>query len=214
MSIQTSIDGYRLLAQRSGEYAGQDGPYWYNQHTKEWTDVWIEDFPPAAAKVGVMRKGFNQPIYAVARFESYAVRDYNQQTHKYDGELKNLWAKMPELMISKVAESLALRRAFPAELSGIYTDAEMEQADTSAKAVMAATQIRPQTEADKKKARLNTLFKAGKAKGLFLGKEEMAMYISDGLGMEISADEIANLSDEQLLVIEADIESAQALLAA
>lgn len=206
MAIQTSIDGYRLLAQRSGEYAGQDGPYWYNPHTREWVDVWLEEFPPAAAKVGVMRKGFTQPIYAVARFESYAVREYNTNTRKYDGELKNLWAKMPELMIAKTAEALALRRAFPAELSGIYTDAEMEQADVSAKSVAAAT-ARPQTEEDKKKARLNNLFKAGKAKGLFLGKDEMAEYCSDVLQTEITADDIASLSDEHLAMVEQTVEA-------
>lgn len=206
MAIQTSIDGYRLLAQRSGEYAGQDGPYWYNPHTREWVDVWLEDFPPAAAKVGVMRKGFTQPIYAVARFESYAVREYNTNTRKYDGELKNLWAKMPELMIAKTAEALALRRAFPAELSGIYTDAEMEQADVSAKAVAVAT-ARPQTEEDKKKARLNALFKAGKAKGLFLGKDEMAEYCSDVLQTEITADDIASLTDEHLSLVEQTVEA-------
>ena len=210
MAIQTSIDGYRLLAQRSGEYAGQDGPYWYNPHTREWVDVWLEEFPPAAAKVGVMRKGFTQPIYAVARFESYAVREYNTNTRKYDGELKNLWAKMPELMIAKTAEALALRRAFPAELSGIYTDAEMEQADVSAKAVAVAT-ARPQTEADKKKARLNNLFKSGRNKGLFASKEEMALYVSDVLTMEITADDIASLEDEHLLAVEQSVEAASEL---
>lgn len=135
MSIQTSIDGYRLLAQRSGEYAGQDGPYFLDGKTKEWLDYWIEDYPPVAARVGVLRKGFEKYLYAVAKFESYAVRDYNQNTHKYDGALKNLWAKMPEVMISKVAEALALRRAFPAELSGVYTKEEMDQADMPLPAV-------------------------------------------------------------------------------
>lgn len=207
MAIQTSIDGYRLLAQRSGEYAGQDGPYWYNHHTKEWVDVWLENDPPVAAKVGVMRKGFAQPIYAVARFESYAVREYNQHTRKYDGELKNLWAKMPELMIAKTAEALALRRAFPAELSGIYTDAEMEQADVSAKAVAVATRPLAQTEEDKKKARLNNLFKSGKAKGLFSNKDDMALYISDDLQIEITADGIASLDEDQLLIVEQSVES-------
>ena len=204
MSIQTSIDGYRLLAQRSGEYAGQDGPYWYNHHTREWSDVWLEDFPPAAAKVGVMRKGFTQPIYAVARFDSYAVRNY-------DGKLSNLWNKMPELMIAKVSESLALRRAFPAELSGIYTDAEMEQADTSAKSVVAATTPMPQTEEDKKKARLNNLFKSGKEKGLFLSKGEMAEYISDAIGRDISGNDIPALLENELVDVERAIVAASSM---
>lgn len=130
MSIQTSIDGYRLLAQRSGEYAGQDGPYFLDPKTKEWTDYWIEDYPPVAARVGVLRKGFQKYLVAVAKFESYAVHGYNKATQAYDGPLSNLWGKMPEVMIAKVAEALALRRAFPAELSGIYTKEEMDQADT------------------------------------------------------------------------------------
>ncbi len=34
-------------------------------------------------------------------------------------------------MVEKVAESRALRRAFPTDLSGIYSDEEMEQATTT-----------------------------------------------------------------------------------
>jgi phage recombination protein Bet len=200
MTIQTSIDGYRLLAQRSGEYAGQEGPWWYDDKKREWVDLWLEEYPPAAAKVGVMRKGFVQPIYAVASFKSYAAR-------KKDGSLTTMWVKIPEVMIAKVAESLALRRAFPAELSGIYTDAEMEQADTTAQTVAVATQVRPQTEEDKKKARLNNLFKAGKAKGLFLSKDEMAEYCTDVLQTEITADDIASLDDEQLTAVEQEVEA-------
>lgn len=204
MTIQTSIDGYRLLAQRSGEYAGQEGPWWYNPHTKEWVDLWLEEYPPAAAKVGVMRKGFTQPIYAVASFKSYAAR-------KKDGSLTTMWVKLPEVMIAKVAESLALRRAFPAELSGIYTDAEMEQADTSASTVAMATRVGPQTEEDKKKARLNALFKAGKSKGLFGSISEMAEYVSDMLQTVIEGDDLTSLEDERLLAVEQSVEAAQGL---
>lgn len=122
MQPQVSIDGARLVAQRSGEYQGQDGPWWCGDDGV-WTDVWLKNVAPKAAKVQVFRRGFSMPISAVASFNEYAQR-------KKDGSLTAMWAKMPALMIAKCAEALALRKAFPAELSGVYVDDELHQGES------------------------------------------------------------------------------------
>lgn len=110
-SIQVSIDGFRVVAERSGEYEGQTAPQWCGDDG-EWRDVWLSKSPPVAARCGVYRRGFREPLVRVAKLDAY----------KQPGPF---WTKMPEHMLAKVAEALALRGAFPHDLSGVYAPEEM-----------------------------------------------------------------------------------------
>jgi phage recombination protein Bet len=124
MSIQVGIDGFRLVAQRSGDYEGQTPVQWCGSDGV-WADVWLKPDYPHAAKVGVYRKGFRDALYATALWSEY------HQGFMKDGQwtIGPMWKQMPVLMLAKCAEALALRKAYPAELSGLYSPEEMSQVD-------------------------------------------------------------------------------------
>ncbi len=122
---QTGIDGFRAIAHRTGEYDGQDGPFWSGQDGI-WKDVWAGDEPPHAAKVLVYRKGISRPAVGIAHFEEYV------QT-KQDGKPNSMWEKMSAGQLAKCAEALAFRKAFPEDIGDLYTPEEMGQADNDRK---------------------------------------------------------------------------------
>lgn len=118
---EISIDGFRASAEQTGEYEGQTPYYWCGSDGK-WLEVWLSNTPPAAAKVGVYRRGFREPVWSVARYAAYV------QTIK-DGSPNAMWRKMADNQLAKCAEALALRRAFPRRFGGVYAREEMGQAD-------------------------------------------------------------------------------------
>lgn len=113
VNFQVGIDGFRLIAARTGEFGGRD------ETAFEYKNGKLD-----RAKVTVFRfvNGVRCPWTASARWDEY-----------FPGEQMGfMWKKMPETMLEKCAEAKALRMAFPNDLFGLYEDAEMDQAGPGA----------------------------------------------------------------------------------
>jgi phage recombination protein Bet len=123
MTFQVGIDGFRAKADSTGFYEGQLPPQWCGADG-QWKDVWLSPEPPRAARATVLRKGFREPMTAIALYTEYV------QTKK-DGTPNSVWKKSPANQLQKCAESLAFRKAFPEQLGGLYTEDEMGQADNA-----------------------------------------------------------------------------------
>ena len=145
MTIQAGIDGLRAIAERTGQLDGSE-TYWCGDDG-DWRDVWLSSKPPAAAKTIIHRKGASHPFVGVARFA-----DYNAG--------QGLWSKMGATMIAKCSEALALRKAFPADMSGVYSTDEMQQAEIEPVTV---TTTAPAPALPAKPAGDAKVFHAGKA---------------------------------------------------
>lgn len=106
----TSIDFLRSRAADSGQLGGIDDAIFSEGGSF-----------PSQATVTVYRivSGTRCPFTATARWTEYCPQDEKQAF---------MWKKMPYVMLSKCAESLALRKAFPQQLAGLYANEELDQA--------------------------------------------------------------------------------------
>lgn len=134
----TTIQALRKLAERTGKYAGQLPSKWVYLDPVSGLPIIESEIPlpdpgnlkspktPWAAKVSVLRTGFQQPITVPARFEAYA------QYFSNDGQssLNSTWANRGPEQLEKCAEALALRKAFPEELGGLYLQEELRDEET------------------------------------------------------------------------------------
>jgi phage recombination protein Bet len=111
-SAQVSVDGLRAIAERTGKYDGQDeaefGPM-------------VDGFPEWA-RVKVYRKDWRRPAVGTAYWSEYVQRSK-------EGGPTRFWKEMPRVMLAKCAEAIAMRKAFPEDMGGLYTDEEMQQTE-------------------------------------------------------------------------------------
>lgn len=114
-AVQAAIDSFRIKAEQTGLYAGQDEPEY--EYDKEGLVT--------LARVRVWRKDWPRPAVGVARWDEYV------QTTK-EGKPTRFWQRMPHNQLAKCAEALAMRKAFPAVLAKVYVTEEMGQADNEA----------------------------------------------------------------------------------
>lgn len=124
MSIQVGIDGYRLIAHRTNVCAGISDPsftYRLNPETGEPT-LQIES---ASVIVKKIVGGHVCEFKATAFWSEY-----------YPGEkMGYMWRQRPKGQLGKCAEALALRKAFPSELSGLYTNEEMDKTEVESEII-------------------------------------------------------------------------------
>ena len=186
MTIQAGIDGLRSIAERTGQLDGSE-TLWCGDDG-QWQDVWLSSKPPAAAKTIIYRKGASHPFVGVARFA-----DYNGG--------QGLWSKMPAVMIAKCSEALALRKAFPADLSGVYSNDEMQQEDVTVEpvTVTATTRNLPAAKA--------TAFDAGQKAIAKAASMDELKSLGDRLMARFEAGELTESERDQLLQMLLDKET-------
>lgn len=147
VSIQTSIDGFRVVAERNGSYAGQDEPKFEEDNNGK----------PTVCRVAVYRFGPNGERYQASVGVAYWAEYFPGEKEGF------MWKKMPHTMLAKVAEALALRKAFPQDLSGLYSEEEMEQSEAQTNTGEPKKEIEApkKTTAKGKRAKKSTSTKAG-----------------------------------------------------
>lgn len=125
LQIHVTIDGFRLLAERTGNYRGQTKPEWAGGDG-QWKDCWPHAEPPKMARVGILKRDGAEPIWGIAHWDSYAPII----AYEHDGTpiVADHWMKMKPEQLLKCAESVGFRRAFPHVFAGVYSTIEMEQA--------------------------------------------------------------------------------------
>lgn len=173
VSYITTIGGYRLIAARSGDYLPG----------KDWCEVDDANIDPDTNPKGIVSAtavvykfvhGEKHPIEATVLWEEFAPIDdeyewvdtgevwpdsgrpkkTKQPTGKRTIRKGTNWVTMPEHMLKKCAEALALRKGWPETLNGLYAEEEMEHARIPVDLELSATEAAELGESEKRRGAL------------------------------------------------------------
>lgn len=126
LTFVTTVDLLRSRAADTNEYAGSDDAiFQYREPAVN----------PQEALVTVWRfvQGVKCSFSATARWSEY-----------YPGDKQGfMWKTKPHVMLGKCAEGLALRKAFPKQLAGLYLEEELQQQESGDKPPKKAAEKQP-----------------------------------------------------------------------
>jgi phage recombination protein Bet len=130
LTFVTTVDLLRSRADETGDYAGSDDPFFtYPVENPTAADK------PTSSTVTVWKfvHGEKCAFTATARYDEY-----------YPGEKQGfMWKSKPHVMLGKCAEGLALRKAFPKQLAGLYLEEELQKENKPARTTPAKPSEKP-----------------------------------------------------------------------
>lgn len=178
----TTIDAFRAKAAATGSYAGNDEVTF----EEDQQGIYV-----ARATVWRMVHGVRVAFVGVARWREYCP----------DAPADQMWRKMPYTMLGKCAEALALRKAFPEELSDLHTSAEMDQAEPVApmQSIAPSSPALDRLSASEPEVEMTALRrKAGRCADAFFGvgvpEEDMLKMVGKQSLDELTLDDLLELS--------------------
>ena len=161
MTIITGIDGFRAIAERTGNYRPDEDEPSYEMDASLKGPNNPAGLVKATVRVWKFAHGDWHKVTASAYWDEYAplkdewVFDEAQGRRKPSGKLtldtSGNWGKMPRLMLAKVAEALALRKAWPDDFANVYASEEMDRAKASE---MSPAELASQADVDARLERL------------------------------------------------------------
>lgn len=115
-TVLIGVDGFRVVAQRTGEYDGQD-PIEFLDTNNQWSTTPPPKGKLVAARIAIYRKGISRPLVQTVTLAEFGGRGGN-------------WDKREAHMLGIRAETHGFRRMFPMQLSGLYTPEDFQDTVT------------------------------------------------------------------------------------